>query len=188
VANVSQPGGLFGANGAKLPERVRDEALRQLGGHRIEGEWWLPVKEAAGVLGLSVAQVHRRIDLGHVGTRTIGDEGEGKPHVRVADLDRFSDEGRPHPHLEDSDPLHVPEKWLMRDGCAFVALRPMTLGDPARPVHAGDIFAADEGGAIGRQVSSGEAAALPLDRGVLGIVRRQQARIAELEAQLAEKA
>lgn len=177
-----------------VPEEIREEAIRQLGGDRNQGEWWLPVDAAAECLKVSPAAIFRRAPR-HLETRRLGD----RVCVRVADLDRWLEDGLPYPELEqhlDGSLIHEPERWATLDRSksphgetAFVALRQLDIG--SRTMQAGDILGEGEpipdGHLIAGAAGSPTFAELPVDRGVLGLLRSYQARVAELEAQLARK-
>lgn len=177
-------------NPKKTVTDLRQEALEHLGALRNGGEWWLPVPEAAVLLGVPVDALHKRIASVGVG-RIHGERLGDHVCIRVADVDRFAREGLPHPDWEkheDGSIIQVPDQWLTLDRpnspygrTGFIALRAMSIGPhPARHVQAGDILARGEDGAVNLD----SVAELPLDRGVLGLVIRQRARIDELEKQL----
>jgi hypothetical protein len=157
---------------------------------RLHGQVWLDLDEAAERLGVQRRVLERRIGrpgAGGIPVRYLGEHDRALPHISEAAVERYAVDGLPYPELEAheaGEAIPVPGEWLESNGCGFIALRPMTLGPSGRHVNAGDVLAADELEAIhGEWHNPPTVARLPLDRGVLGLVRQLTARLAELEAQ-----
>lgn len=161
---------------------------------RHDGENWIKVGEAAKTLDVPVDHLHRRAPR-HFETKRLGDH----TYMREADVRRFKVDGLPEPHLEglqDGSLVDVPDEWCVsvppgQQGRphGYIVLKPITAGNGqnSREFYAGDIFPAWAGkdAPLDRMVAGGDLAALPIDGGLLGLVRVVLEREKVLEAYLA---
>jgi excisionase family DNA binding protein len=165
----------------RVPAAEVDRLLAPL--ERNGGEYWMHVTDAAARLGIDDARIRRRAPK-HLETRHLGEH----LCVRQADVERWAEDGLPHPHMEalaDGSVIAIPNEWATADRpnsphgrTAFVALKPLNLAK--RKLQVGDILAADESPTDGMVIRH-EVAELPMDRGVLGLVVVLQARVERLE-------
>jgi excisionase family DNA binding protein len=177
----------------RIPRGEIDRLLAPL--TRNDGEHWLRVADAAARLDVDGNAIHRRAHANHLETRRIGDH----TCVRLADVERWLDEGLPHPEMEAlaaAELVAMPAEWGVfshsrNDGpSAFVALKPITVGPGAgRQLQVGDVVPAELAtDVLYKMAGRGEVAELPLDRGVLAWVRILQLQLALLVANLPELA
>lgn len=158
---------------------------------RHEDENWIEVGEAAKRLDVPVGHLHRRAPR-HIEIKTLGEA----VYVRESDVERFASEGLPEPHIEglaDGSLVEIPEAWYTTTPPgytrpqAYIVLKPMVAGShPSREFFPGDIlppFAAD--GPLDRMVAHGDLALVPIDSGVIGLLRVLLERESVLEAFLA---
>lgn len=153
------------------------------------GDPWVRVADAARVLGVEPDAIHRRAPR-YLQTRRLGDH----VCVAVSDVEDWRRSGLPNPDLErliSGELVARPVEWFTteRDGetWGYIALRKL-LAHPSPDIEPGDILSAayGEGAPLDRMASSGDVARLPLNRGVLGLVRELLDVSAALQAELRE--
>jgi hypothetical protein len=158
--------------------------------HIHAGEVWVPVAEAAERLNVDPQRLHKRIaskGVGRIEGRRLGAD----VCIAKADVDRMAKDGLPHPDWERYEsgeliPLPDEDEWLTGahpwsayGPSGYVALIRLNVG--TRHLMPGDVLIRGEESAA----SLPAVASLPLGFGIFAMVRKLQARVHELEEQLA---